>query len=72
VRDWAQRANRAKMWIPHAGGHLAQAGVGIELIFRDASGYIVARIRHADREGDALEAAAEERVDDIAGDVRAK
>ena len=69
---WAQRANRAKMWIPYAGGHLAQAGVGIELVFRDASGKIVAKIRHSGREGDALEAAAEELVDDVAGYVRGK
>lgn len=67
---WAQRPNRAKLWIPYAGMHLAQAGVGVELVFRDASGKIVAKIRHSGREGDQLEAAAEELMDDIAGYVR--
>lgn len=69
---WAQRANMAKMWIPYAGGHLAQAGVGIELVFRDASGKVVAKVRHSGREGNELEAAAEELVDDVAGWIRSK
>lgn len=69
---WAQRANRAKVWIPYAGMHLAQAGVGIELVFRDASGGIVAKVRHSGREGEALEAAAQELVEDIAGWIRSK
>lgn len=62
---WTDRANRSKRWIPFAGEHLAQAGVGIEMIFRDSSGEIVAMVRHAAREGDDLEDAAEELVDDI-------
>jgi hypothetical protein len=67
---WANRANRAKIWIPYAGGHLAQAGVGVELVFKDASGEVVAKIRHSGREGDQLEAAAKELVDEISGFVR--
>lgn len=68
---WAQRANRAKWWIPYAGAHLAQAGVGIELVLTDAKGEIVCKIRHSGREGDQLENAAEELVDDVAQFVRA-
>jgi hypothetical protein len=67
---WANRANRAKAWIPYAGGHLAQAGVGVELVFKDAAGQVVAKLRHSGREGDALEAAAKELVDEISGFVR--
>ena len=67
---WAERANRAKMWIPYAGLHVAQAGMGVELVFRDASGKIVAKMRHSGREGDALEAAAEELVDDFTAYIR--
>jgi hypothetical protein len=62
---WTQRANMSKLWIPYAGGHLAQAGVGVELVFKDASGKIVAKIRHSGREGTELKAAAEELVDDL-------
>lgn len=67
---WAQRANRAKLWIPYAGGHLAQAGVGIELVFKDASGNVVATLRHSGREGDKLEDAANELVEEINGFIR--
>ncbi len=68
---WAQRANRAKWWIPYAGAHLAQAGVGIELVFTNAEGEIVCKMRHSGREGDHLESAAEELMDDVARYVRA-
>jgi hypothetical protein len=66
---WAERANRGKMWIPYAGGHLAQAGVGIELILTDASGKTVAKIRHSGRQGDKPEEAAEELLDDLSAFV---
>jgi hypothetical protein len=69
---WAERANRSKWFIPYAGLHLAQAGVGIELVFRDQEGQIVAKIRHSGREGDELHSAAEELVDDIGKFVRAR
>ncbi|MEO8216294.1 MAG: hypothetical protein ABI718_04355 [Acidobacteriota bacterium] len=64
---WAERSSQGKRWIPYAGGHLAQAGVGAEVILRDAKGDIVAEFRHSGREGDRLESAAEEVADDIAG-----
>jgi hypothetical protein len=67
---WADRANRSKLWIPYAGLHLAQAGVGIELVFRNAQGEVVAKVRHSGREGDDLENAAEELIDDLGDFVR--
>ncbi len=63
---WAEHANRAKAWIPFSGGHLAQAGVGVEFVFRDKSGKVVAKIRHAAREGGRLEDAGQEVCDDVA------
>lgn len=62
---WAERGKPGKRWIPYAGHHLAQAGVGVEMVFRNSSGEIVAKVRHSAREGDDLEDAAEEIVDDI-------
>jgi len=67
---WAERANRGKRWIPYAGGHLAQAGVGVELVFKNSKDEIVAKVRHSGRQGDKLEEAAEELVDDLAGFVK--
>lgn len=63
---WAERASQGKRWIPYAGGHLAQAGVGVEMIFRNSKGEIVALIRHSGREGSDVEYAAEELIDEIA------
>lgn len=68
---WVHRANRARSWIPYAGMHLAQAGVGVELVFRDSSGAIVAKMRHSGREGEALESAVNELIDEIGDFVRA-
>jgi hypothetical protein len=68
---WAERASKGKRWIPYAGGHLAQAGVGVELIFRNDKGEIIAKIRHSGREGEKLQSAAEELADDIANFVKA-
>lgn len=63
---WAERANLAKRWIPYAGGHMAQAGVGLELVLTDAEGNVVGLMRHSGREGGELKLAAQELVDDIA------
>lgn len=68
---WAERANRSKRWIPFAGMHLAQAGAGIELLFKDQDGKLVAKIRHSAREGNELVYAGQELSDDLAGFVRA-
>ncbi len=63
---WAERGNSAKRWIPFAGSHVAQAGLGIEMVFRDADGKIVAKLRHSGREGDRLSDAAWELTDEVA------
>lgn len=63
---WSERANASKGWIPFAGASLAQAGVGVEMIFTDASGHVVCKIRHAAREGGQLKKAAMEIADDVA------
>lgn len=68
---WAERANRAKRWIPYAGAHVAQAGVGVELVLTDADGNVVGLMRHSGREGDELKLAAQELVDEIASFVNA-
>jgi|GEM_PF-5845435 len=68
---WAQRANRAKRWIPYAGDHLSQSGVGLELVMKNAEGEIVGKIRHSGREGDELKAAAQELMDDVAAFIHA-
>lgn len=62
---WAERQSAGKRWIPYAGAHLSQAGVGIEMILRDSSGKIVAKIRHSGRQGSELDYAAEEVADEI-------
>lgn len=67
---WAQRANRAKWFIPYAGLHLAQAGVGLEVVVKNEAGEVVAKFRHSGREGDHLDAALVELIDEIAGFVR--
>lgn len=63
---WAERANTSKAWIPFVGGHVMQAGVGIELVFKNAQGQPVATIRQSGREGGALESASRELMDDVA------
>lgn len=63
---WAERASSGKRWIPFAGSHVAQAGVGIEMVFRDSEGNIVAKVRHSGREGSRLSDAAWELIDEIA------
>lgn len=63
---WADRANTAKRWIPFAGSHVAQAGLGLEMVFRDSEGNVVAKVRHSGREGERLSDAAWELIDEIA------
>jgi len=67
---WVERAEPGKAFIPFAGGHLAQAGIGIELVVIDASGATVAKIRHDGRNGTSPSDAAAEVVDDIANFTR--
>jgi hypothetical protein len=59
-----QKFSQGKAWIPFAGGHQMQAGVGAELVLRN-NGKIVAMIRHFAREGARVEDAAQEVADDM-------
>ena len=68
---WVQRADAARAWIPYAGGHMMQAGIGVEMTITDNSGRTVAKIRHDGRQGMAPSEAAAEVADDIANFVRA-
>lgn len=63
---WAQEANAGKAWIPFSGGYLAQAGIGVEILFKNASGKVVAKIRQAARQGSDIDDAAEEVTEDVA------
>lgn len=67
---WAEHANLSKAWIPFAGAHVAQAGVGVELIFRNEAGDVVARIRQSGREGRQLALSSQGLSDDVARFVR--
>jgi len=59
-----QKFSPGKAWIPYAGGHLMQAGVGVEMILTD-KGKTVATFRHFARNGSRLEDAAEENAKDL-------
>jgi DNA-binding protein Fis len=52
-----------KAWIPFAGGHQMQAGIGIEMILLDNKNRMVAKLRHFDRRGMDLKDAVEEVAD---------
>ena len=67
---WVERADVGRSFVPFAGGHLAQAGVGIELTITDASGVTIAKIRQDAREGMQPSDAAAKVVDIIANYVR--
>jgi len=68
---WVERADMGRAFVPFAGGHLAQAGVGIELTVADATGVTIAKIRQDAREGMQPSDAAAKVVDIIANYVRA-
>jgi hypothetical protein len=53
-----------KAWIPYAGGHQMQAGIGIEMVLRDGH-KLVAKIRHFDRQGTEIKGAIQEVADKI-------
>lgn len=61
----AQKFSYGKAWIPFAGGHQMQAGLGVEMLIKDKKGRTVAKIRHFAREGTAVEQAGEEVATDI-------
>jgi hypothetical protein len=59
----------AKAWIPFAGGHQMQAGIGIEMVLRDGS-KTIAKFRHFSRRGMQPEAALEESAGDYTKYIR--
>ncbi|HTP66937.1 MAG TPA: hypothetical protein VMJ66_16205 [Geobacteraceae bacterium] len=61
---WAENFSAGKAWIPFAGGHKMQAGMGVEMVLRDGK-KVVAKFRHDAREGVQIEAATQE----VAGDL---
>lgn len=54
-----------KAWIPFAGGHQAQAGVGVEVVLKDKANKNVAMFRHFTRDGARTEEASKEAAEDI-------
>jgi hypothetical protein len=60
-----QEFSYGKAWIPFAGGHQMQAGVGVEVVLKDKGGKAVATFRHFTREGARTEEAAKESAEDI-------
>ncbi len=61
----AENFSGGKAWIPFVGGHEMQAGVGVEMVLRDAKNRVVGKFRHSAREGVQIENAAQE----VAGDL---
>jgi hypothetical protein len=64
-----QEYSPGKAWIPFAGGHQMQAGVGVEMIMSDKGGKTIAKFRHFSREGARIEDAAKEVAEDLIGYV---
>jgi hypothetical protein len=67
---WMERFEAGKAFIPYAGGHLMQAGIGIEAVLVDAGGRTVAKIRHSVRGGHEPSAAAGKLVDEVVNYLR--
>ncbi len=65
-----QTFSPGKAWIPFAGGHQMQAGIGMELVLRDQSGNIVAKLRDFERQGSDPKQAAEEVAGRMAKEIR--
>jgi len=61
----AENFSAGKAWIPFAGGHQMQAGIGMEMVLRDSKNKILGKFRHSARQGMQIEAAAQE----VAGDL---
>lgn len=55
-----QKFSAGKAWIPFAGGHQMQAGIGVEMILKDKRGKTVAKFRDMSRNGTQPEDAADE------------
>jgi len=60
-----QKFSAGKAWIPFAGVHQMQAGVGVELVIKNTEGKTIAKFRHFAREGSRVEDAAQEVAEDL-------
>lgn len=60
----AERFTPGKAWIPFAGGHQMQAGIGIEMILLE-NGRPVGKFRHFARQGAQIQEAAQEVAEDL-------
>ena len=60
-----QKFSSGKAWIPFAGFHQMQSGIGVELVIKNAGGKPVAKLRHFAREGARVEDAAQEVAEDL-------
>jgi hypothetical protein len=60
-----QKFSAGKAWIPFAGGHQMQAGMGVEVILRDKAGKTVAKIRDMARSGSTAVDAADESASNL-------
>jgi DNA-binding protein Fis len=65
-----QEYSPGKAYIPFAGGHQMQAGIGMEIVLRDQSGNIVAKLRDFERRGSDPKQAAEEVAGRMAKEMR--
>jgi len=61
----AENFSGGKAWIPFVGAHEMQAGLGVEMVLRDAKNRVVGKFRHSAREGAQIENAAQEVVGDL-------
>lgn len=55
-----QPYNVGRAYVPFAGGHLAQAGIRIEMVLQNQQNVIIAKLRHFDRQGTDVVRAADE------------
>lgn len=60
-----QKFSAGKAWIPFAGGHQMQAGIGVEMVIKSTGGKVIAKFRHFAREGSRVEDAAQEVAEDL-------
>jgi len=60
-----QKFSAGKAWIPFAGGHQMQAGIGVEMVLKDKGGKTVAKFRDMSRAGMQPEDAADESASNL-------
>jgi len=65
-----QTYSPGKAFIPFAGGHVMQAGIGTEVVLRDQNNNIVAKLRDFQRQGTDPKQAAEEAAAHMAKEIR--